>query len=83
MEYLASGRPTLMNKLPCIPTEYYPYLFFFKDETIESMTELIVDVCNKSNFELNKFGSSAREFILNEKNPASQCTKLYQMLLNI
>jgi glycosyltransferase involved in cell wall biosynthesis len=83
MEYLASGRPTLMHKLPCIPTEYYPHLFFFKDETIESIKELIIDVCNKSESELKNFGYNAREFIMNQKNPVTQCSKLYQMLLNL
>jgi hypothetical protein len=83
MEYLASGKPTLMHKLPCIPLEYHPYLFFFTSDTLDAMRELIVEVCNTSESELSKLGAKAKEFIANEKNPVSQCSKLYNMLLNI
>lgn len=80
MEYMASGVPTLMYKLPCIPEEYHKYLLFFENFTIEGMRNKIVAICEKPKKELIDFGMEAREFILNKKNPEIQCGKIYSML---
>jgi glycosyltransferase involved in cell wall biosynthesis len=80
MEYMASGTPTLMYKLPCIPEEYHEYLYFFDDVSAEGMMSKIIEICNKSKKELDDFGMKAKEFILTKKNPKVQCGKIYSML---
>jgi len=83
MEYLASGTPTLMNKLPCLPKEYEPYIYFFEDESVEGMKNKIIEVCEKSQEELNEFGKTAAEFIINKKNPYKQCEKIVDFIKSI
>ena len=80
MEYMASGTPVLMHKLPCIPDDYRQFLFFWCDANIENMKNRIVELCEKSENELNDFGKSAKEFILKNKNPEAQCRKIFTLL---
>jgi len=80
MEYLASGTPTIMNKLTGIPEEYYKYAFVPQDETIECLYKTLIDVCNKSQKELNQFGEKASQFILTNKNPLVQVRSIYEMV---
>lgn len=83
MEYLASGRVTLMYKLPSIPKEYDDYLYFFDDDSVDSMKDKIIEISEKSELELSSFGDAARVFILKYKTPEVQCEKLYNMLLKL
>lgn len=80
MEYLASGTPTIMYKLDCLPHDYYNHIYFVEDETVEGLRKTIVDVCSKSQEELKAFGQQASEFILQEKNPIAQASKMLNMI---
>ena len=83
MEYLASGTPTIMSKLDCLPEEYYNHIYFFDDESIEGMKNKIIEVCEKPQDELNAFGKAASEFIINEKNEKKQAEKIVKLLNSI
>lgn len=76
MEYLASGTPTLMCKLGCLPPEYHEHLYFFESEDVEGMASTMRNLCNKDKEELEGFGMKAKNFIINEKNPKVQISKL-------
>ena len=80
MEYMASGTPTLMAHLASIPQEYESHLFFFDDESIEGMKNKIIEVCEKSQSELETFGKAASKFILEEKNEMKQAKKIVDMI---
>ena len=80
MEYLASGTPTLMNKLPCLPKEYEPYIYFFEDESIEGMKNKMIEICEKSQDELNDFGKNAAEFIYTQKNEIAQTKRIIEFI---
>lgn len=79
MDYLASGTPTVMFKLECLPTEYNNYLFFFKEPTANSMAETIESICNSGKDNLNSFGKAASSFIRDEKNAFKQVEKIIDM----
>ena len=83
MEYMASGTPTLMSKLPCLPKEYEPYIYFFDDESIEGMKNKIIEICEKSQEELNEFGKKAAEFIHTQKNEIVQTKKIIEFISNL
>lgn len=83
MEYLASGVPTLLNKLSGIPEEYYKYSFQPKDESIESLKNKIEEILNLSQEKREEFGKKARNFILEHKNPQYQCKILLQLCNNM
>ena len=44
MEYLASGIPTLIYKLPGIPDEYYQYCFSLEDLGVEALANKMMDI---------------------------------------
>lgn len=80
MEYLASGTPTIMYKLPCLPEDYYPHIYFVEEETIESLKCKIIEICEKSQQELDEFGKKASVFIKEQKNAYVQSQKIVDMM---
>jgi len=83
MEYLASGTPTLMSKLPCLPKEYEPYIYFFDDESVEGMKNKIIEICEKSQEELNEFGEKAAKFIHTQKNEIAQTKRIIEFITKV
>jgi len=80
MEYLASGIPCIMYKLPGVPSEYYKYFYSPKEENSNGIKNAILEVCSKSEIELYDFGKAASEFILKNKNPQVQVKKIYDLI---
>ncbi len=80
MEYMASGTPVLTTKLPGMPEEYDPHVFFISDETPEGIADALQKVLENPEAVLFARGLSARKFILEQKNNVSQAGKLLGML---
>ncbi len=80
LEYMASGTPTLMFKLPCIPTDYHEHLLFIEEENVEHLSYKMMEICSKPTSELNAFGVKASEFIYNNKTPKKQTEKIIDFL---
>lgn len=80
MEYLASGTPTIMCKLPAIPEEYDEYLFYFDDESIEGYANKIVEICNWDSIKMQEHGARSRKFILQNKNCNAQAKRIFDMV---
>lgn len=83
MEYMASGTPTLMAHLECMPKEYDEHLYYFYDETIDGLRNCIVEICNKSLSELKEKGSNASKFIMSYKMPNPQVQKILDLMNKI
>ena len=83
MDYFASGTPTIMYRLKGVPEEYFRYCFVVKNETVEGLKEMIMDVCEKDQLELNELGRNASLFIHKNKNPIAQVKKIYEMINKI
>lgn len=82
MEFMASGTPTLMFKLACIPEEYHQYLFF-AEESVEALRDKILEICEKPQEELNAFGKRASDFICQKKNATVQAGRLVSFINNL
>ncbi len=80
IEYLLSGTPVVMNKLPGIPNEYYPYLIFPADESIEALSKAIFDVVHMNEEELEFIGTRGRSFIINNKNATFQAKRVIDFI---
>lgn len=80
IEYMLSGTPVLTTKLPGIPKEYDPHLFYFQKENILDMSDRIEEILNLPNEMLKAQGLKGREFILSNKNNHIQTGKVVQML---
>lgn len=80
MEYLASGIPTLLYKLPGIPEEYYNYCFTVNGLSVEDLASKIDEILSMEKQALTDLGVRAREFILTQKNPKIQCKKILDLI---
>ena len=83
MEYLASGVPTLLSKLPGIPDEYYNYCFAISELGDDVLALKIKEILSMPEESLEEFGLRARDFIFSKKNPTVQCAKLSDLIRQI
>lgn len=83
MEYLASGTPALIYRLPGIPEEYYRHCFSFSEPSVEALSGEIDRILSLPSEELEKMGGEAREFVLTRKNPIMQTGKLIELIRRI
>ena len=83
MEYLASGVPTLLYKLPGIPEEYYNYCFSISELGVDALASKLKEVLEMPIEKKKELGKSAKHFILTKKNPIEQCTKIYDLINEI
>ena len=80
LESMASGTPLLTTKLPCIPEDYFDYLYFFDNEDVESFKQILINVLSKTDLELNKKGMMAKQFVLQKKNNIYQAKRLLDFI---
>ena len=80
LEYMSTGTPLLTTKLPGIPHDHYPYIFFINDESAAGIHQAIADVLSKIPLELHNFGKSAKDFALLEKNNVRQAGKIIDLV---
>ena len=77
---MASGTPLLTTKLPGMPKDYYPYVYFFEDESVEGMLGAFRTVLSKSDEELHSFGANAKAFVMEKKTNLVQAKKLIEFI---
>lgn len=80
MEYMSTGTPVLMAKLPCLPKEYLPHLYLIEQETPEGMAQALRDTLAKDDETLFQKGVQARNFVLKERSNVIQAKKVLDML---
>lgn len=76
LEYMVSGSPVLSSRLEGIPAEYENYIFFFDENTQESLGKKIREILDLSPDELAGKGEAARTFALEKKNNVVQSAKI-------
>lgn len=82
MEYMATGTPLLTTRLPGIPKEYEPYVFFFDGETIDSFSCKLREILSLPLEQLQAKGQIARKFVLENKNNIAQARRIIELLNN-
>lgn len=80
IEYMASGTPVLTTRIPSMPRDYYPFVYFFDIETKEGFFNSLTSILGLSDEELHNKGMAAKSFILSEKNYMIQAGKLFSFL---
>lgn len=80
MEYLASGTPVLMYRLPGIPSEYFDYCYVLDDTSINALTKKILEICSTPLEDKILKGQQATSFILEQKNAQSQVKKIIELI---
>lgn len=79
LEYMASGTPVLMTRLPGMPKDYEEYVYLFDEETVEGFANTLGEVL-QSKSELQEKGKRAREFILTTRNNREQALRIIHEL---
>jgi hypothetical protein len=82
-EYLLSGRPVITTILAGIPEEYYEFVYKLEDETPAGLAKRILEICSKSERELDEFGRRAQDFIRQKKNWTVQGKRIYEFINRI
>ena len=80
MEYMASGTPVLTTVLPGMPAEYYPHVYFIREETVDGTARALKEVLAHSDEELFDKGRLARDFVLDSRNNVVQARRILDML---
>ena len=83
MEYMASGTPVLTTRLPGMPEDHKPYVYFIEREDAEGIKVAIQCVLAQNAKRLHEFGLQAKDFVLNQKNNVEQAKKLMFFLKQI
>lgn len=81
-EYMATGTPVLSFDITGIPREYLQYLYVVKQETVDSLAKAIEETLSLDEASLQAQGNGAREFVINEKNTKTQCSKMWKFVTN-
>jgi len=82
MEYMASGTPTVMYRLPGMPDEYSDFLILLKDTSLTTLKDTLIEWCEKDEQTLHNYGIKARDFILKNKNANVQAKKIIDLINN-
>lgn len=79
-EYMLSGSVVLTTRLNGITPEYENKMFFVYSNEPKVLGEKINEILNTQYEELNAFGLSAREFVIQNKMWERQCSKIARFL---
>ena len=80
LEYMSSGTPVLMTKLPGIPDDYYDYAYIIDDESPEGIANAIVKTLSLPAKERDLKAKSAKSFVLKEKSSFAQTKRIIDFL---
>lgn len=83
LEYLRAGKPVLCCKLGGIPGEYDAVLTYVEPQTAQGIQSAVRSMLSHSKDERDAIGRRAREFVLLEKNGASQGRKAVSLLRSL
>lgn len=76
MEYLASGRPVIMHKLPGIPHEYLEHLIVPPSPDSIGLAAALTQIANRPAEWREDRGRAGRQFVLTRKSPAAQVARI-------
>lgn len=80
MEYMASGTPLLTTKLPGMPEDYYPHVYFFEEESVQGYADALKKVLSLPADTLYAKGVQAKRFVLQQKNYVTQAQRVLGLL---
>ena len=83
IEYMATGIPTLLCKLPGMPQEYYGHFVDLGDGSPEEIANAIVRIKNMSDKDRQKIGEDSRDFIIKRMDSNLQADRIVEFLNRI
>ena len=83
LEYLKSGRPVLMHRLPGVPKDYDDYLMYFDCSLIKDIANRIDYIMNLDDEKLDLIGKKGKAFVETEKSIKKQGQKIMAFLKEV
>lgn len=80
IEYMLSGTPLLMTRLPGIPEEYYGHAFTAADNSVETLKAELEQICAMPTQELLAVGAKAQRFVAEQKSSLVQAAKIINFI---
>lgn len=80
MEYLSSGIPVVAYRLDGIPDEYEKYLCYVEDDSIQALTNKLVEICQLDKESREEIGRRGRDFVASRKDSITQTKKIVKLL---
>jgi len=80
MEYMLSGTPALIHRLPGIPDEYFDYVFEINENNPKGLANNITKALLDLEKENHSIGTKARDFVLTYKGNASQAKRILNLI---
>jgi len=80
MEYMLSGTPALIHRLPGIPDEYFDYVFEINENTPEDLANSIIKALLELEEASSSIGAKARDFVLMYKGNGSQAKRILNLI---
>lgn len=80
LEYMKSGKPVIMHKLSCIPDEYDPYVVYFPENSVKTVSDTIIKICEMNPESRKKLGESAKKYVEDNKNCFEQTAKIVKLI---
>lgn len=80
-EYMASGTPVLMKKLPGIDEEYYKYVYVIDKEDVISISKKLREIFELIDDDRKRMGREAKKFICENKSSKKQVKKMIDFIL--
>lgn len=81
LEYLLTGKPSVICKLAGVPKEYYEYFIVSEDNSIRSFAKAIIKALTLTEEEKNKF-REGRVFVNDRTNYKKCCERIIKLLKN-
>ncbi len=79
-EYMLTGIPVVMFRLPGISAEYGQYICFADEESADGFAKKIDEVLSKTEEERENLGAAAKAFVLENKNNVAQAGRVIEFL---
>ncbi|MDA8083440.1 MAG: glycosyltransferase [Nitrospiraceae bacterium] len=83
LEYLKSGKPTIICRLEGIPEEYYSHTYVVEDQNEAGFSKAIDLVLSKPADELTAFGRNSQKWVQKNKNNLVQVNKIIKIINKI
>ncbi|MBR4155843.1 MAG: glycosyltransferase [Bacteroidales bacterium] len=80
MEYMLTGNPAVICRMSGIPEDYYQYTFVADNGTSESLAQQLNKVLDMTDEERKTIGSSARQYILDNKTISVQSKRIVDFI---
>lgn len=80
IEYLASGIPVVAYKLDGIPDEYDRYIQYVEDNSIYSLKNKLIEICELPYEKRYEIGFKGSVFVSTEKNSKVQTEKIVELV---